>query len=68
MHDEYISLSTNTTIFLLLENDILKSNKGSVSLKLTAAREVIYQHPINCAVSIHARNSQVQVTELVFCV
>jgi hypothetical protein len=34
MHDgENISLSTNTTIFLLLENDILKTNKASVSLK-----------------------------------
>jgi len=38
MHDdEHISLSTNTMIFLLSENDILKTSKGSVSLKLTAA-------------------------------
>jgi hypothetical protein len=38
MHDgEHISLSTNIMIFLLLENDILKTNKVSVSLKLTAA-------------------------------
>jgi hypothetical protein len=37
MHDrEHISLSTNIMIFLLLEN-ILKTNKVSVNLKLTAA-------------------------------
>jgi len=37
MHDdEHISLSTNTMVFLLSEN-ILKTSKGSVSLKLTAA-------------------------------
>jgi hypothetical protein len=69
MHDgEHISLSTNTIIFLLAEKDILKTNNGSVSLKLTVASEVIYQHPINCVVSIQARNFQVQVTELVLCV
>jgi len=38
MHDgEHISLPTNTIIFPISENDILKTNKGSVSLKLTAA-------------------------------